>query len=123
MDISNWINTVAALFRSPPVELDYLLDDWIRAALMEDAACYPSRGAWERLRKAITERSLATRGGMWILNEPLHEPPDPRPTSLSGQEFERAMRLYEETRSHVSRQSGAAVWISLAPSFPALVNL
>jgi hypothetical protein len=100
------------------------VDSWIRNTLVEDALVQPPAGAWERLRKAISDRKIRTYG-MWILDEPWHDPADPHP--MSPKVPTQRLKLYpgqhylndHDWQNLVPRDSG---WGSLIPLFPAWVN-
>jgi len=121
MDISRLTRAIKRLFRSSPVDRDYTLDVAIREALFEDALAQPLPGAWERLRKAIIDRRLKSYG-MWVLDEPLRDPPEFFPTVLNGEQYRRAMRSYAVSRDTYNRQIREAMWSTMLPTFSALVN-
>jgi len=96
---------------------------WIREALLEESLARPLPSTWERLRKAITERRPRNYG-MWILDEPLREPPAAPPSALKEREFRRAQRLYAGNNAIYSRLGlRERFWSDLSPAFPAMVNL
>ena len=121
MGISRVIAAFKSFFWSPPIDQDYTLDVRIRDALLEDALAQPSPGAWERLCKAIVERRFRVYG-MWVLDEPLRDPPDFLPTVLNGEQYRRALRSYAVSRDSHSRQIREAMWSTMLPTFSALVN-
>jgi hypothetical protein len=101
-----------------------VLDHWIREALVEDALAHPSPGAWERLRQAIIERQH--KYGMWVLDEPLRDPPESPPMMLDDHQYERAMRIYSEQLGLGNRREimlcKCTIWSGTMPSFSAVVN-
>ncbi|MBN2305361.1 MAG: hypothetical protein JXQ72_12825 [Anaerolineae bacterium] len=103
-----------------PAASDSDLDRWIRDALLEDAVAQPPTGAWERLRQAITD---SQRYGMWILDEPLRDPPESTPAMLSRYQFHRALRLYDDARHNSRREVREVVWNNVMPMFFTLVHL
>lgn len=123
MGIFRFPRGLTSLFWRPSADLDYLLDAWICDAFLEDAAVQPPQGAWERLRNAITDRRPVRSHGMWILDEPLRDPPESLPGTLSDQQYERAQRIYRHDRAGRRSQFKEAVWSNFLPAFVALVNL
>ncbi len=114
------------LGRCPGTETDYLLDQRIRAALLEEARVRPPAGAWERLRQAVVERKCKRRQyGMWVLDEPQRDPPESPPMLLSGRQYERALRIYD-VQWRVSGMNMPvykdAMWGGVMPTFSALIN-
>ncbi len=122
MDMSDLYHRLVLAFGQPSAETDVLVDRRIRAALLADAAVQPPAGAWDRLRKAITDRRLVRRRGMWVLDEPLRDPPESPPTTLSCRQFERALRIYDHSRAQGHSQIREAMWSNWMPSVVALVN-
>lgn len=119
MGISDLPKTLMArFFRRPPLlEPDQTLDIWIREALLDDAAAQPSPDAWERLRRAISDRRLKSYG-MWVLDEPWRDPPESLPTTLSFRQFQRARRLlYHDHRMVPIWQIAYASWGSVYQRF------
>lgn len=122
MDIfKRWLS-IRQWFKSPPApEFDYMMDRWIREALVEYSAAQPSNGTWDRLCKAIAERQPRTRG-MWILDEPLRDPPESLPTALTSREYRRAQRIYDGGQERLNYLTRALMWSDLMPGFSAMVN-
>ena len=121
MGISEVPKLLVARFlrRSPVLEPDQTLDNWIREALLEEAAAQPLPDAWLRLRRAISDRRLKSYG-MWVLDEPWRDPPESLPTALSRQQFQRALRLQNhENRSvpiwHLAYASWGSVYQRFLP--------
>jgi hypothetical protein len=112
------------LARPSGAEPDYVLDHRIREALVEDALARPSAGAWERLRQAIVERHH--KYGMWVLDEPLRDPPESPPMMLNNEQYKRAMRIYSGQFGLSSRHEiimhKSTLWAGTMPSFSALLN-
>ena len=107
-------------------EPDYVIDNWIREALVEEALLRPSSAAWERLRLVIVERKCKNYG-MWVLDEPQRDPPDVLPMLLNGHQYERALRIYD-IRGRVSGLESLpvykdAIWGGIIPTFSVLLNL
>jgi len=103
--------------RSPIFEPDLVLDAWIREALFEDAVAQPSPDAWQRLRRAISDRRLKSYG-MWVLDEPWRDPPESLPTTLNGRQFQHARRLlYHDHRTVPIWQLAYASWGSVYQRF------
>jgi len=122
MDMCRWLRWLAGA-RNAPVERDPLLDVQIREALADYALVQPPAGAWDRLVKTITERGLIRGYGMWVLDEPLRDPPDAPPTWLNGHQYRRAERLYDDRHGSALYRAREAVISNLFPTFPMLVNL
>ncbi len=74
MAISKWLGWVAGLLERDMVFSEALLDGWIEDALREEALAQPPGTTWERLRQMLEGRRKR-RYGMWVLDEPLHDPP------------------------------------------------
>lgn len=124
MVISKGFKALVAAFRRPPVQSDRELDHWIQDALFEDALAQPPVGAWERLYKAIADRGMARRShGMWVLDEPLRDPPESPPMVLSGYQFKRALRLYDDTRRNPGQEVREMLWNNMMPTFITLISL
>ncbi len=100
---------------------DQLLDQWISEAMLEEAVAQPPSGAWERLRVALDRRRVQ-RYGMWVLDEPLRDPPESLPTVLSHAQFRRAERLYVGSRPHPMWYARDNVFAHLVPTFSAMIN-
>ncbi|MCD4685890.1 MAG: hypothetical protein K8S97_08140 [Anaerolineae bacterium] len=98
-----------------------MLDDWIHEALWEDALAQPPQEAWDRARM-ILERRRCRRKGMWVLEEPLRDPPDTLPMLLSLEQSMRAHRLYIERRYNLSFYLIMNAFNNLFPTFSALIN-
>jgi hypothetical protein len=110
------------LLQRPDIEPDYSFDSWIQEALFDDALACPPPGAWERLRQAIIERQFK-HYGMWVLDEPLRDPPEAPPMLLNGHDFERAQRIYGGyliAAGHDLRRD--VIWGGLMPTFSVMVN-
>jgi hypothetical protein len=105
-------------------EPDDVLDNWIRDALVEDALAHPSAGAWERLRQAIVERQH--KYGMWVLDEPLRDPPESLPMMLDNHQYERAARIYSARLGLSNRREimlyKSTIWGGTMPTFAAVLN-
>lgn len=100
---------------------DCMLDDWIHEALLEDACAQPPQGTWDRLRM-ILERRRASREGMWVLEEPMRDPPDMLPTMLNHH-YMRAHQLYLERRYNMSFHLKTHTFTNLFfPTFSALIH-
>jgi hypothetical protein len=114
------------LIRSPEFEPDYPLDNLIRDALFEDTLARPSAGAWERLRRQVIIEQQYRRSGMWLLNEPLRDPPEAPPLQLDNHDYKRALRIYSDQTAMTSRREimmyKTTLWGGMMPSFSALVN-
>lgn len=121
--IGRWWAQFQTRLRRPVFEPDSHVDTWIQAALWEDTSSVPSATAWERLCKAVVDRRVLRRPvGMWVLNEPLRDPPESPPMLLAGRDLARAQRLHAERRDLFRRGVPVDVWNNLAPSFTAFVN-
>jgi hypothetical protein len=114
------------LIRSPEFEPDYPLDNLIRDALFEDSLARPSAGAWERLRRQVMIEQQYRRSGMWLLNEPLRDPPEAPPLQLDNHDYKRALRIYSDQTAVTSRREimmyKTALWGGMMPSLSALLN-
>jgi hypothetical protein len=114
------------LTRSPEFEPDYPLDNLIRDVLYEDALARPSAGAWERLHRQVVIEKQYRRSGMWLLNEPLRDPPETLPLQLNNHDYKRALRIYSDRTAVTSRRDimmyKASLWDGMMPSFSALLN-
>lgn len=107
----------------PHTTSDEVLDNLIRDVLIEDGRARPSAGAWERLRQVILERHH--KYGMWVLDEPLRDPPESLPMILNAHQYERAMRIYHMRCGREYRYETMlykSVWGGTTPSFSALLN-
>ena len=74
MAISKWLHRIAGLLVRDVALPETLLDGWIKDALREEALAQPPNTTWERLRQMLEGRRRR-RYGMWVLDEPLHDPP------------------------------------------------
>ncbi len=74
MDISSLFQGIVRLWERRAALPETLLDGWIEDALREEAFAQPSDTTWERLRQLLEGRRRR-RYGMWVLDEPLHDPP------------------------------------------------
>jgi hypothetical protein len=122
MDMHKWFRWLVGS-RAPLVDRDALLDFKIHEALVDYALVQPPAGAWDRLVKTITERGLIKGYGMWVLDEPLRDPPDVQPTWLNGHQYRRAERLYNDRHGNAVYRARDAVISNLFPTFPMLFNL
>lgn len=121
MVISNMWRALRRLFWPSNPAQEQMLDGWIQEALWEDAAAQPPQGTWDRLRM-ILERRRSRRQGMWVLEEPLRDPPDTLPMMLTLEQYMRAHRLYIEGRHNLRFQLKANAFHNLFPTFSALIN-
>ena len=121
MGISSLYQRFVRASYPPSADSDVLLDRQIRAVLLADAAVQPPAWAWNRLRRAIIDRRLVHSRGMWILDEPLRDPPESLPTTLSCQQFERALRIYN-SRGYCRYRVRETTWNNWMPSFVAVFN-
>jgi hypothetical protein len=113
------------LIRSPEFEPDPALDNLIRDALFEDSLARPSAGAWERLRRQVMIEQQYRRSGMWLLNEPLRDPPEAPPLQLDNHDYKRALRIYSDHTAAVTNRREimmykTTLWGGMMPS--ALLN-
>jgi hypothetical protein len=100
-------------------EPDTALDHWIREALVEDMLAQPSPGAWDRLRKTIVD---CRHKGMWVLDEPMRDPPESLPMALEKRDFARAQQLYSNSRSNRFNPLNNPIWNGMMPTYTALIN-
>jgi hypothetical protein len=127
MDTSKVANFLQRFLSRPPeFEPDYPLDNRIRDALFEDSLAHPSAGAWERLRRhAMIEREYR-RTGMWLLNEPLRDPPEAPPLQLNHHDYKRALRIYTDQTAITNQRNimmyKSSLWDGMIPSVSALLN-
>ncbi len=122
MDMRKVLSTVKRLLYPQPVfQTDTILDGLIREALLDEVLVAPPPGAWERLRQTIAERNMRNHG-MWVLDEPLHEPREVPPALLHGAQVNRALRLELITRSDSAWHIRDSTWGNLVPNFAAYVN-
>ena len=114
------------LSRPPEFEPDFPLDNLIRDALFEDSSAHPPAGAWERLRCQVIIERQYRRYGMWLLDEPLRDPPEATPLQLNYHDYKRAMRLYSDQNPATSRRDAmmykTTLWDGMIPSLSALLN-
>ena len=114
------------LIRSHEFEPDYPLDHLIRDALFEDSLARLSDGAWERLRRQAMIEQKYRKNGMWLLNEPLRDPPEAPPLQLNYQEYKRALRVYSDRGLVDSRREimmyKNTLWGGMMPTFSGLLN-
>lgn len=122
MDMFKWLCRLVWPCQTQ-LEDDPLLDQQIREALADYAQAQPSAGALDRLVKTITERGLIRGYGMWVLDEPLRDPPEVSPVWLNGHQYQRAERLYRNRESRTLYRARDAVLSSLFTTFPMFVNL
>jgi hypothetical protein len=121
MDMRKLLSTVKRLlFPRPVFQTDAILDGLIREALLDEALVAPPPGAWERLLQTIAERNMKSHG-MWVLDEPLHEPREV-PAALVHGAVNRALRLQLVTRSDSAWHIRDSAWGNLMPTFAAYVN-
>ncbi len=123
MVISRVIQKLRQLLYWQTGDCDFTLDRWIREALLEEALAQPSTGAWERLRMALAPHRDTTRSGMWVLNEPLRDPPESLPMVLSYSQFQRAQRLYIDSRPNRGMYVRDTVFSHSLSTFAILLNL
>jgi hypothetical protein len=121
MVISNIWRALRRLFLPSSPAQEHMLDGWIQEALWEDAVAQPPQGTWDRLRM-ILERRRGHREGMWVLEEPLRDPPDTLPMLLSLEQSLRAHRLYIEGRNNLGFNLKSNAFNNLFPTFSALIN-
>ncbi|GEM_PF-6179884 len=74
MAISKCLNRIARFWRGQGTLSEVLLDGWLEDALREEALAQVPNTTWERLRQMLEGRRRR-RYGMWVLDEPLHDPP------------------------------------------------
>ena len=114
------------LIRSREFEPDYPLDNVIREALFEDTLARPSAGAWERLRRQVKIERQYRKNGMWLLDEPLRDPPEAPPLQLNYHDYKRALRIYSDQTTVDSRREimmyKNTLWGGMIPSFHGLLN-
>ncbi len=121
MAISKFLRSLR-FTRQREFEPDPELDDLIRDVLREDAHVPLPVGSWDRLRKSITDRKPIKSYGMWILDEPLRDPPKSPPGTLNERELALAMRLYTDRRHLHTLKIKESLWSNWAPSFAILFN-
>jgi hypothetical protein len=124
MGIFRLFSRLWMLCRPLPSKADseYMVDQWLREAFLEYKTIEAPTGTWERLRKGILERQMVHGHGMWVLDEPMHDPPETLPAGLSGQEYLRALRMYDSRRERFNYIAQSIMWGNLTPGFSALVN-
>ncbi len=114
------------VIRSPEFEPDYPLDNVIRDALFEDSLARSSAGAWERLRRQVMIEQQYRRKGMWLLNEPLRDPPEAPPLQLNHHDYKLALRIYTDRTTVSSRREimmyKNTMWGGTMPSLSALLS-
>ena len=114
------------LVRPPEFEPDYPLDNVIRDALFEDSLARPSAGAWERLRRQVMIERQYRRYGMWLLDEPLRDPPEAPPLQLNYRDYKRALRIYSDQTARTAHPEiimyKSTLWSGMIPSLSALLN-
>ncbi|NDJ76108.1 MAG: hypothetical protein GYB65_07600 [Chloroflexi bacterium] len=123
MDIFNMLQKMVSRLTRSSVELDGVVDNWIREALAEDAIAKPAPGAWERLLQVITDGEVTRYHGMWILDEPLRDPPVSPALALTRRELQAERHRYAKYSAALRRQITEALWSNYSPSFMAVVNL
>jgi hypothetical protein len=115
-----------SLSPSAAAEPDYVVDNRIRNALIEDALARPTAGTWERLRQAILDRKRKNYG-MWVLDEPLRDPPESPPMMLSRNQYQRALQAYDIKHRYAGVREMPlykdALWGGIVPTFAAFLNL
>lgn len=124
MGMRELLDRITRLFRpSLEDELDGVLDGMICDALLEERVAQAPENAWERLFKTIAEGRVQ-RQGMWVLDEPLRDPPvQPRPRRIFDFGARQHVgRLPELDTGQRMWQVREAVWDTLLPTFSSLVN-
>ena len=114
------------LIRSREFEPDYPLDNLIRDALFEDTLVRPSAGTWERLRRQVMIERQYKKNGMWLLNEPLRDPPEAPPLQMNSHEYRYALRIYSDQTTASSRREimmyKNTLWGGVIPTFAGLLT-
>ena len=115
MAIYRWVRT---LFRQKPVIAnERVLDHCIRSTLVEDALRYAPVNTWDRLRMVILERALAPRRyGMWVLDEPLRDPPEFTTVRLNETQHSLERRFHNNSHYPIS-----TLWGGIFPLFPSAI--
>ncbi len=122
MDMLKVLSAVGRLLCLRPMnQTDYVLDSVIREVLLDDVLVEPPAGAWDRLCQTIVERNMKSHG-MWVLDEPLHEPRDMSPVQINGAQINRALRLQLISRSDSGWHMRDSAWGNLMPNFAAYMN-
>ena len=96
MDMPNVFRTIARVLGREGALPEALLDGWIEDALREEALAKPSDVTWERLRQVLEGRRQR-RYGMWVLDEPLHDPP--HSLGMGKAAFSHAQRRWKRYRT------------------------
>ncbi len=117
MAIFKWLQRLLWACRTNVLTPDPVLDNLIREALVEQAlhSAIPVT-TWDRVRRSLLERRLAHRSGMWVLDEPLREPPEAawRPAAPS---------LWEVRRESQRTRMRELAWAALMPPYTVLLNV
>lgn len=121
MGIFSWMRMLWPFVGPAEPTADLALDALIREALRDDLPGGPSIGAWDRLRNTIMERGRMHRRGMWLLDEPFRDPPEP--ARLSARQLARAESIHEARTEDLRRQGRELVWSQLMPPFAVLLNV
>lgn len=115
MAIFKWVQRLSWVWRTnmPP---DPVLDGLIREALMEQALHSAIPVTWDCVRRSLLERQLAHRSGMWVLDEPLREPPEAAWRTA-------APSLWEARRESQRARMRELAWTALMPPYMVLLNV
>ena len=118
MGISNVFRRLTRVLGRDVALPETWLDGWIEDALREEALAQPPATTWERLRQMLEGRRRR-RYGMWVLDEPLHDPP--RMFSASRTTFPNAHHPWERYRA-VQPYTAESVAVHLTFALAAFIN-
>ena len=118
MGISNVFRAMARVLWQGGALSETLLDGWIEDALREEALAQPPATTWDHLRQMLEGRRQR-RYGMWVLDEPLHDPP--HMFSASGTTFANAQHPWGHYRT-AQPYTAESVAVHLTFALAAFIN-
>lgn len=122
MAMPDWFGALRRALCPGPSPAEEVLDHCLAEAFWDEAVALPPRSAWDRLR-SLLERRRVRPEGMWVLYEPLRDPPETLPTVLSTEQYCRALRLYSNSRPDPGWQLRRGTFDTLFPTFGLVINL
>jgi len=108
-------------WRRPDPLAERELDFQIHAALRDEALAQPPGDAWERLRATVHERQSHSHG-MWVLDQPLHEPREAAPVRWAWHDARRTVTVRGAQIPYRQWQARETLWSTRIYAFSALLN-
>ncbi len=109
-------------WRRPNPEVERELDLWIHDGLLEESLAQPACDAWERLRRTVRERQSHSHG-MWVLEQPHHDPREIPPRRAARRESTRSIPLHGTRVPYHQWRVRDAMWGTMGTTVSALINL